>query len=108
MEPIQAHLPRLRSAYPAEGNQSMSSNNPFAPVRDYSDNAAPVRYPEPDVASLDKRFERYKIPHSPIKRLHTGMLWAEGPAWNAAGRFLVWSDIPSSVHFRRLDEDGHV
>ena len=27
---------------------------------------------------------------------------------NAAGRFLVWSDIPNNVHFRRLDEDGHV
>ena len=48
--------------------------------RDYNESAEPVRYPEPDVLSLDKRFDKYRIPHSPIKRLYTGMLWAEGPA----------------------------
>ena len=36
------------------------------------------------------------------------MLWAEGPAWNAVGRYLVWSDIPNDVQLRWLDEDGHV
>ena len=25
------------------------------------------------------------------------MLWAEGPAWNGVGRYLVWSDIPNNV-----------
>jgi gluconolactonase len=43
-----------------------------------------------------------------VQRLHTGMLWAEGPAWNAVGRYLVWSDIPNDTQLRRLDEDGHV
>ena len=32
-----------------------------------------------DVLVLDKRFARIKIGNSPIQRLHTGMLWAEGP-----------------------------
>ena len=32
-----------------------------------------------------------------IRRLHTGTLWAEGPAWNGVGRYLVWSDIPNDV-----------
>jgi gluconolactonase len=68
----------------------------------------PVRYPEPDVVALDKRFEKYKIGNTPIKRLHTGMLWAEGPAWCGVGKFLVWSDIPNNVQMRWLDEDGHV
>ena len=36
------------------------------------------------------------------------MLWAEGPAWNAVGRYLVWSDIPNDIQHRWLDEDGHV
>ncbi len=36
------------------------------------------------------------------------MLWAEGPAWNGVGRYLVWSDIPNNVQFRWLEEDGHV
>jgi gluconolactonase len=36
------------------------------------------------------------------------MLWAEGPAWNGGGQYLVWSDIPNDRQMRRLDEDGHV
>src|ERR1041384_6341398 len=55
----------------------------------------PTRYPEPDVVVLDKRFAKYKIGNNTIERLHTGLLWAEGPAWNGAGRFLVLSDIPN-------------
>ena len=51
----------------------------------YSDGAAPVRYPEPDVIGLDKRF-KYKLGNTPIVRLHRGTMWAEGPAWNGAGR----------------------
>ena len=68
----------------------------------------PTRYPDPDIVVLDKRFARYKIGNTPIQRLHTGMLWAEGPAWNGVGRYLLWSDIPNDVQLRWLDEDGHV
>ncbi|MCS6850603.1 MAG: SMP-30/gluconolactonase/LRE family protein [Gemmataceae bacterium] len=76
--------------------------------RDYGPNAPPVRYPDPDIVVLDKRFAAIKIGNTPIQRLHTGMLWAEGPAWNGVGKYLVWSDIPNNVQLRRLDEDGHV
>src|SRR5215813_14989780 len=76
--------------------------------RDYGRDAAPVRYPDPDIVVLDKRFARYKINNTPIRRMHTGMLWAEGPAWNAVGRYLVWSDIPNNIQHRWLEEDGHV
>jgi gluconolactonase len=68
----------------------------------------PVRYPDPDIVVLDPRFRRYVVGNTPIQRLHSGMLWAEGPAWNGVGRYLVWSDIPNDVQLRRLDEDGHV
>jgi gluconolactonase len=68
----------------------------------------PVRYPDPDVVALDKRFERYKLGNAAIQRLYTGMAWAEGPAWSAVGRYLLWSDIPNDVQLRRLDDDGHV
>ncbi len=68
----------------------------------------PLRYPDPDILVLDKRFARYKIGNTPIRRLHTGMLWAEGPAWNGVGRYLVWSDIPNNTQMRWLEEDGHV
>ncbi len=79
-----------------------------ATARDYGPGAPPVRYPDPDIVTLDKRFEKHKIGSTPIKRLHTGMLWAEGPAWNGVGNYLVWSDIPNNVQMRWLNEDGHV
>ena len=68
----------------------------------------PSRYPDPDILSLDKRFDKYKLGNTPIQRLYTGCLWAEGPAWNGAGRFLVWSDIPNDRQMRWLEDDGHV
>ena len=46
--------------------------------------------------------------NTPIRRLYIGTMWAEGPAWNGVGRYLVWSDIPNNVQMRWLDEDGHV
>ncbi len=77
-------------------------------ARDYGPHAQPVRYPDPDIVVLDKRFAKYKIGNTPIQRLHTGMLWAEGPAWNGVGKYLMWSDIPNDVQLRWLDDDGHV
>lgn len=68
----------------------------------------PVRYPDADILVLDKKFAKYKIGNTPIQRLHTGLLWAEGPAWNGEGRYLVFSDIPNNVQMRWLEEDGHV
>lgn len=68
----------------------------------------PVRYPDADIISLDKRFDKYKLGNTPIQRLHTGTLWAEGPAWNAVGKYLLWSDIPNNVQLRWLNDDGHV
>jgi gluconolactonase len=68
----------------------------------------PVRYPDPDIIALDKRFNKYKIGNTPIQRLHTGAMWAEGPAWNGVGRFLVWSDIPNDRQLRWVQDDGHV
>jgi gluconolactonase len=74
--------------------------------RDWSGNN-PVRYPDPDIVVLDKSFAKYKIGNTTIQRLATGMLWAEGPAWNGVGHFLVWSDIPNNRQMRWLEEDGH-
>ena len=68
----------------------------------------PVRYPDPDILSLDKRFDQYKLGNTSIQRLHIGTLWAEGPAWNGVGRYLVFSDIPNNSQLRWLDDDGHV
>lgn len=79
-------------------------------ARDYGDDAAPVRYPDPDIISLDPRFDKYKLGNTPIRRLYHSkdMLWAEGPAWNGVGKYLIWSDIPNNVQMRWLNDDGHV
>lgn len=78
-----------------------------AQQRDWS-GQTPTRYPDPDIVSLDERFNPYKLGNTPIQRLHIGTLWAEGPAWNGVGRYLVWSDIPNDRQMRWLEEDGHV
>ncbi|WP_267424070.1 SMP-30/gluconolactonase/LRE family protein [Methylobacterium sp. GC_Met_2] len=79
------------------------------PPRDFRPSAAPTTYfTDPDVLAVDPSFAAYIVPNSAIRRLWTGALWAEGPAWNAVGRFLVWSDIPNDRQLRWLEEDGHV
>ncbi len=75
--------------------------------RDWSGNT-PLPYPDPDIIALDDRFRRYILFNTPIRRHHVGTLWAEGPAWNGSGRYLVWSDIPNNRQMRWLEEDDHV
>ena len=75
--------------------------------RDWS-GRVPSRYPDPDIITLDPRFKKYALGNTPIQRLHTGTLWAEGTAWNGSGKYLVWSDIPNNRQMRWLEEDGHV
>lgn len=76
-------------------------------ARDWS-GQNPERYPDPDVIALEPAFQKYIQGNSPLRRLHTGLLWAEGPAWNGSGNYLVWSDIPNNAQMRYLPEDGHV
>jgi gluconolactonase len=80
---------------------------PEAFARNFGRGAPPQRYPDPDIVTLDKRFKS-KLGNTPIQRLHTGTLWAEGPAWSGVGRYLLWSDIPNDENLRYLEEDNHV
>lgn len=68
----------------------------------------PVRYPDPSLVVLDQKFAKYKLGNTALQRLWTGGLWLEGCAWNAVGRYLVWSDIPNNRQHRWIEEDGHV
>jgi gluconolactonase len=76
--------------------------------QDHGPQAPPARYPDVNLVSLDKAFDKYKIGNTPIQRLYTGTLWAEGPAWNGVGRYLLWSDIPNNIQHRWIMDDGHV
>lgn len=80
---------------------------PDAFARNFEPGAPPQRYPDPDIVVIDKRFKS-KLGNTPIQRLYTGTLWAEGPAWSGVGRYLLWSDIPNDENLRWLEEDGHV
>jgi gluconolactonase len=88
---------------PARGQQPPGGPAP----RDWS-GQTPMRYPDPDVIALDNRFQRYIVGNTSIRRLYTGTLWAEGPAWNGVGRYLLWSDIPNNVQMRWVEDDGRV
>ncbi|PYS32999.1 MAG: gluconolactonase [Acidobacteria bacterium] len=95
-----------RSAFSqAPAQQPAVSSTPTP--RDWS-RQDPIQYPDPDIIALDNRFRRYIVGNTVIRRLHFGTLWAEGPAWNGVGRYLVWSDIPNNVQMRWIEEDGRV
>jgi gluconolactonase len=57
---------------------------------------------------IDPRFKALAFPNVHVEKLYTGCRWAEGPAWFAAGRYLVWSDIPNDRMLRWDETDGSV
>ena len=57
---------------------------------------------------LDPRFSRLFNGTAQVEKLFTGCRWAEGPAYFAAGRYLVWSDIPNDRMMRYDETDGSV
>lgn len=56
----------------------------------------------------DARFHRLIHGNARIDKLWTGGRWAEGPAYLAAGKYLVWSDIPNDRLMRWDETSGHV
>lgn len=61
------------------------------------------RYPDPNVITLDPRFDKLKLPLAAVERLYTGCRWNEGPVWFGDARCLLWSDIPNN-RIMRWDE----
>ncbi|HEY2885402.1 MAG TPA: SMP-30/gluconolactonase/LRE family protein [Rhizomicrobium sp.] len=57
---------------------------------------------------LDPRFRKLAYQYVHVEKLYTGCRWAEGPAWFAPGRYLVWSDIPNDRILRWDETDGSV
>ncbi|HYZ65031.1 MAG TPA: SMP-30/gluconolactonase/LRE family protein [Acetobacteraceae bacterium] len=76
--------------------------------RRYGPGVPPVAYPDPDIIALDPKRFPARIGNTTIRRITTGLLWAEGPAWNGVGRYLVWSDIPNDECLRLNEEDMSV
>ncbi|WP_171097215.1 SMP-30/gluconolactonase/LRE family protein [Ruegeria sp. HKCCD7255] len=57
---------------------------------------------------IDPAFEACFVGHVRVERLWTGARWSEGPVWHAAGRYLLWSDIPNNRILRWDETDGSV
>jgi gluconolactonase len=92
------------AAKPAEPPSTITT-----PPRDFGPGGAPTTYfTDPDIISVDPMFNGYRQPNSAIRRLWTGALWSEGPAWSGQGRYLVWSDIPNNRQLRWLEDDAGV
>ena len=61
---------------------------------------APMRYPDPAVEVIDKRFRQYVLGSAALERLFTDARWAEGPVWFGDGRYFLCSDIPNDRMLR--------
>jgi gluconolactonase len=61
-----------------------------------------------DLVVLDQRFGKLFAGYMRVTRHWTGSIWAEGPVWFAAGRYLIWSDIPNNRMLRFVEESGQV
>ena len=56
--------------------------------------------------TLDERFNNLFVGTAQLDKLYTGCRWAEGPAYFAAGRYLIWSDIPNDRILRYDETSG--
>jgi gluconolactonase len=61
-----------------------------------------------DYEILDERFARLVRTSARVDKLYEGTRWAEGPAYFAAGRYLIWSDIPNDRILRWDEPTGTV
>jgi gluconolactonase len=64
--------------------------------------------PSPEFEVFDERFTKLRHDNAHLERLYSGCRWAEGPAYFAAGKYLVWSDIPNDRVLRYDETSGVV
>jgi hypothetical protein len=50
----------------------------------------------PRIVRLDSRFDRIVPKEAVVEKLADGFAWVEGPVWNRAGGFLLFSDVPNN------------
>lgn len=97
---------------PGGAGPSTPATTTTNPPRDFTQPS--VYFNDPDVLTVDPSFDNYVVGDTSIQRLWHGdvngqpILWSEGPAWNAQGKYLVWSDIPNNRQLRWVEDDGHV
>jgi gluconolactonase len=111
---IAPSVARAQAAPPGTGplGPAQPPTTTTSPPRDFTQPS--VYFSDPDILAIDPAFNDLTQGNTTIQRLWHGdvngkpILWSEGPAWNAQGRYLVWSDIPNNRQLRWLEDDGHV
>ena len=93
-------VPRVLAAVKAE--TAVPPSVITQPPRQWGKDAAPDVFPDPDVLPIDDGFNRLIVRSAPIKRLGTGFLWAEGPAWSGEGQYLLFSDVQGDTQYRYI------
>lgn len=63
---------------------------------------------DPAIEVIDKRFYGLVIHNAHIDHLWSGARWTEGPVYNPAGRYLLFSDIPNDRTLRYDELSGTV
>jgi gluconolactonase len=74
------------------------------PPRDFSPGAPPAFSPDPDVLRITPAFGSLLIGQEVIRRLHTGLHLAEGPAWSSNGQYAIFSDVKNDTQYRYIWE----
>lgn len=57
-----------------------------------------------DVEIYDPRMRDLVLHSADLTRVHTGMLWTEGPVYFPAGDYFLWSDIPNNRIYQWLTD----
>lgn len=93
---------------PEQSNVGIAPSTTTNPPREWGPPTPPVAYPDPDVLVLKPEFRGVVVGNTPLQRLWTGSLWAEGPAWSGQGQYLVFSDVGGNQQYRWHQDDGRV
>ncbi|HJZ11474.1 MAG TPA: SMP-30/gluconolactonase/LRE family protein, partial [Acidobacteriota bacterium] len=59
-----------------------------------------ISQPTAEIVRLDPRFDELVPKEATLEKLADGFSWIEGPVWNRAGKFLLFSDVPNNSIFK--------
>lgn len=60
----------------------------------------------PKIVRLDPRFDKLVPKDAVVEKLADGFSWVEGPVWNRAEKFLLFSDIPNNAVMKWKEDEG--
>ena len=58
------------------------------------------------ITRLDPRFDKLVPNGARLEKIADGFNWVEGPVWDRAGRYLLFSDIPANSVFKWKEGEG--